>query len=204
MMRRIDRELDLPSHVAKKIKERFKALEEENLKLREENEALKQRLSDLESENKSLKQKIAEIEDGSLGIRKVSDENGDRIELAPSNQFITQLTSDGVLKPIKPNILKIGDDENYLNDVITANVTIASLSKFKENIRELDPSMLEIELPTPKIYERAEGRKEAEIGFIAEEMPEILRRNGGYDLKALIAILAWKIKRIESLLFKRR
>ena len=216
-MRRIDRELDLPAHIAQKIKEGFKQLEEENAGLRQENERLKQRISRLESENQnlkdqvsslqaendSLKQKIAAIEGGSLGVRKVSDENGDRIELAPSDQFITQLTSDGVLKPIEPNVLKIGDQDAYLNDVVTANVTIPSLSRFKENIRDLDPKLLETELPTPKIYERVEGRKETEIGFIAEELPEILRRNGGYDLKALVAILAWKIKRIESLLFKR-
>ena len=217
MMRRIDRELDLPSHIARKIKDRFKALEDENAKLREENEALKQKVSDLESENQnlrdqisslqaendSLKQRLSEIENGSLGIRKVSDENGDRIELAPSDQFITQLTSDGVLKPIEPNVLKIGDQDAYLNDVVTANVTIPSLSRFKENVRDLDPKLLNVDLPTPKIYERIEGRKEAEIGFMAEELPEILRRNGGYDLKALVAILAWKIRRMEDLLFKR-
>ncbi|RLE78547.1 MAG: hypothetical protein DRJ51_09375 [Thermoprotei archaeon] len=96
-----------------------------NVKLKRENEQLKQRVSDLESENQSLKdrvsslqaendslkQKITEIEGGSLGIRKVSDENGDRIELAPSQEFIDQLTSDGVLKPVEPNILRVGDDE---------------------------------------------------------------------------------------------
>ncbi|MHC1624069.1 MAG: tail fiber domain-containing protein, partial [Candidatus Methanospirareceae archaeon] len=126
----------------------------------------------------------------------------DRIELAPSNEFITQLTSDGVLKPIAPNVLKVGDDENYLNDVVTANVTVASLSRFKENIRELDPKLLEAELPTPKMYERTEGRKETEIGFIAEELPEFLRRGNGYDLKALVTFLAWKVKRLEAMVRK--
>ena len=216
-MRRIDRELDLPSHIARRIKERFRQLEDENARLKQENEQLKQRILDLESENQSLKdqisslqaendslkQRLSEIENGSLGIRKVSDENGDRIELAPSNQFITQLTSDGVLKPIEPNVLKIGDQDAYLNDVVTANVTIPSLSRFKGNVRDLDPKLLDVDLPTPKIYERIEGRKEAEIGFIVEELPEFLRRNGGYDLKALVAILAWKIRRIETRLFKR-
>ena len=43
-------------------------------------------------------------------------------------------------------------------------------------------------------------RKEVEIGFIAEELPEFLRRGGGYDLKALVAILAWKITKIEEAL----
>ena len=153
---------------------------------------LKRRIEKLGEENEALKQKIAEIEGGSLGIRKVSDENGDRIELAPSQEFVAQLTSDGVLKPVEPNILRVGDDENYLNDVVTANITIPSLSKFKEGVRDLDPSMLEIRLPSPKIYERVEGRGGVEIGFIAEELPEFLRRGSGYDLKALVAFLAWK------------
>ena len=209
----IDGETGLPVEVAEKIKERFSALEEENLRLKRENEQLKQKVSDLESENQSLKdqisslqaennslrQKITEIENGSLGVRKVSDENGDRIELAPSQEFITQLTADGVLKPIAPNILKVGDDENYLNDVVTANITIPSLSKFKEGVRDLDPSMLEIRLPSPKIYERVDGRGGVEIGFIAEELPEFLRRGDGYDLKALVAILTLKVSRLEEL-----
>ena len=126
----------------------------------------------------------------------MSDENGDRIELAPSQEFIAQLTSDGVLKPVEPNILRVGDDENYLNEVVTANITIPSLSKFKEGVRDLDPSMLEIRLPSPKIYERVEGRGGMEIGFIAEEF---LRRGDGYDLKALVAILALKVSRLEEL-----
>jgi len=212
----IDGETGLPMEAAEKIKRRFKALEDENLKLKRENEQLKQRVSDLESENQSLrdqvsslqaendslKRKVTEIEGRSLGIRKVSDENGDRIELAPSQEFIAQLTSDGVLKPVEPNILRIGDDENYLNDVVTANITIPSLSKFKEGVRDLDPSMLEIRLPSPKIYERVEGRGGMEIGFIAEELPEFLRRGDGYDLKALVAILALKVSRLEEELSK--
>ena len=157
---------------------------------------LRKRVEKLGEEKEALKQKIAEIEGGSLGIRRVSDENGDRIELAPSQEFIAQLTSDGVLKPVEPNILRVGDDENYLNDVVTANITIPSLSKF------LDPSMLEIRLPSPKIYERVEGRGGVEIGFIAEELPEFLRRGDGYDLMALVAILALKVSRLEEELSK--
>ena len=60
--------------------------------------------------------------------------------------------------------MKIRDNENYLNDVITANVTIASFSRFKENIRELDPKLLEIELPAPKIYERTKEEKKPRSG----------------------------------------
>jgi len=183
MMRRIDRELDLPSYAAKRIKARFKALEEDNEK---------------------LKQKLSAIEGGEIGVRRVSDENGDRIEFVPKDEAVAQLTSDGVLKSIKPNVLKIGDQENYLNDIVTANITIASSAKSKGRIREPDPSMLSVKLPTPKIYERMKGRKEVEIGFIAEELPEFLRRGDGYDLKALVAILAWKITKIEEALSKLR
>ena len=86
--------------------------------------------------------------------------------------------------------------------MITANITIASLSRFKRNIRELDSSMLEIELPAPKMYERTEGRRRVEIGFIAEEMPDFLRRGNGYDLKALIALLTWKVKHLEQAIKK--
>ena len=57
-------------------------------------------------------------------------------------------------------------------------------------------------LPSPKIYERVEGRGGTEIGFIAEELPEFLRRGNGYDLKALIAILALKVSKLEEELSK--
>jgi hypothetical protein len=43
--------------------------------------------------------------------------------------FITQLTSDGVLEPVEPNVLRIRDNNVYLNDVITANITITSALK---------------------------------------------------------------------------
>ena len=181
MMRRIDRELGLPSHAAQRIKARFKALEENNEK---------------------LKQRLSEIEGGGVGVRRISDENGDRLEFIPRDEAVAQLTSDGVLKPIEPNVLRIGAQENYLNDIVTANITIASSAKSKGSVREPDPSMLSVKLPTPKIYERIEGRKEVEIGFIAEELPEFLRRGDGYDLKALVAILAWKITKLEEALSK--
>ena len=141
---------------------------------------------------------MTKIEEGSLGVKKIADEEGGGVEFMPEDQPVARLTSDGFLKPVEPNTLVIGDQENYLNDVITANITIPSLSKFKENIRDPDPSLLEIELPIPKMYERTDGRKETEIGFIAEELPEILRRGNGYDLKALVALLAWKIRRLEK------
>lgn len=208
----IDGETGLPVEVAQKIKERFRTLEEENSELRNENDQLKQRISELEEENQklkeqvsslqeendSLKQRVTEIEEGSLGVKKITGEDGGRVEFMPEDQPIARLTSDGFLKPVEPNTLVIGDQENYLNDVVTANITVASLSGSKENIRELDPSLLDLELPNPKIYERVEGKRETEIGFITEELPPILRRGNGYDLKALVALLAWKVRRLEE------
>ena len=86
--------------------------------------------------------------------------------------------------------------------MVTANVTITSLSEFKENVQELDPELLDVKLPTPKMYERKQGRKGVEIGFIAEELPEFLRRGSGYDLKALVALLAWKVTKLEDAMRK--
>jgi len=197
MMRRIDREFDLPAHSASKIRKKFKTLEHEDQELRDQ-------ISMLQVEDELLKERVSSIENGSLGIKKVSNEEGDRIELAPSDEFITQLTSEGVFKPIEPNVLKIGDDKAYLNDVVTANITIASTSSSKENVQELDPSMLDVKLPSPKIYKRVEGKGGTEIGFIAEELPEFLRRGNGYDLKALVAILTLKVSRLEEELLKLR
>jgi len=178
----IDGETGLPLEVAGRIKARLKALEDENAKLREENEELKRR--------------VGEIEAGALGIRKVSDESGERIELAPGGEFITQLTGDGVLKPIQPNVLKVGDDEAYLNDVVTANITVASSIKDKKDIVDVDFSGMA--LPAPKKYKRAKGREREEIFFLAEEMPDVFRVNGGIDLKALIAFMAWKLNQLEQ------
>ena len=52
------------------------------------------------------------------------------------------------------------------------------------------------------MYERTEGRRETEIGLIAEELPEFLRRGNGYDLKALVALLTWKVQKLEEKLSK--
>jgi len=55
------------------------------------------------------------------------------------------------------------------------------------------------------------GRRESKKGKLrpreeemAEELPEFLRRGRGYDLKALIAILALKVSRLEQELSRLR
>ena len=204
-----DNETGLPVEVAERIKARLRALEDEDARLKEENmklntiiqeatekiKALEDENARLRAENEELRRRVGEIEAGALGIRKVSDENEERIELAPGGEFIAQLTGDGVLKPIQPNVLRIGDGDAYLNDVVTANITVASSMKDKKDIADVDFSG--VALPAPKKYRRAKGREREEIFFLAEEMPGILRAGDGIDLKALIAFMAWKLNQLE-------
>jgi hypothetical protein len=69
-------------------------------------------------------------------------------------------------------------------------------------VRDVSDSELDVELPRPKKYRRDENSPE-ELGFVAEEMPESVRRVGGYDLKAVVAILAYKVSRLEKMLRQR-
>ena len=204
-MKWIDGETGLEEEKAKRVKAKFEELQYENQLLRDrvsllesENQLLKDRVSLLESENQLLRDRISMLENGGLGVRKVSDLQGDRLEFIPRDSAITQLTSDGHLKPISPNVLVIGDQENYLSDVITANVTIASLPRFKEDVRDVGEEELGIRFPAPKRYRRREGREGEEIGFVADELPPLLRRGSGYDLKALISIIAYRLQRLED------
>ena len=204
-MRYIDGETGLEVERAKKVKAKLEELKTENQQLRDrismleqENQLLRDRVSLLESENQLLKDRLTIIEGGGLGVKRVSDAGGDRVEFIPKDTSITQLTTDGYLKPISPNILVVGDPNNYLNDVITANVTIASSRDGKTDIIEPNDAELDIQLPKPKKYIRREGKQEEELGFIADELPQIVRRGNGYDLKSLVAILAYKIVKLEQ------
>ena len=65
MMRRIDRELDLPSHVAKRVRKRIKDLESEYQAIRDDLETLSdailqlnKRLVDLDSRLKAIEEKL--------------------------------------------------------------------------------------------------------------------------------------------------
>ncbi len=91
----------------------------------------------------------------------------------------------------------IGDLRRYLQ------FTPIKVNSDKIDVQKIDEAELEkIIIPKPKKYKRKIGDQREEIGFIAEELPELIRHRNGYDLKALVAILAWKITRIEELLGK--
>jgi hypothetical protein len=171
----IDGETGLPAEAAEKVKRRFQEYEAEIQRLKDENTVLKARVSELES--------VVRKTDTGVVI------------------------SDVVIEPTRisataPNTLVIGSPENYVADVFTGNVTIASSRETKTSVRDVSDSELDVELPRPKKYRRDENSSE-ELGFVAEEMPAIIRRVGGYDLKAVVAILAYKVGRLENMLRQR-
>jgi hypothetical protein len=168
----IDGETGLPAEAAEKVKRRFQEYEAEIQRLKDENNVLRERISEFESV----------IRKTDTGV----------------------VISDVVIEPTRisataPNMLAIGSPENYVADVITGNITIVSSRELKEEVRDVSDSELDVELPRPKKYRRDINSPE-ELGFVAEEMPESVRRLGGYDLKAIVAILAYKVSKLENAL----
>jgi hypothetical protein len=171
----IDGETGLPAEAAEKVKRRFQEYEAEIQRLKDENSVLRARVSELEAV-------VRKTETGVV----VAD-----VVIEP-----TQISATA------PNKLIIGSPENYVADVFTGNVTIASSLGTKTSVRDISDAELDVELPRPKKYRRDENSPE-ELGFVAEEMPESVRRLGGYDLKAVVAILAYKVSRLENILRQR-
>jgi hypothetical protein len=171
----IDNETSLPLEAAEKVKRRFQEYEAEIQRLKDENNVLRARVSELE----------AVVRKTETGV----------------------VVADVVIEPTRisataPNRLVIGSPENYVADVIAGNITIASSRGLKKEVRDISDAELDVELPRPKKYRRDENSPE-ELGFVAEEMPESVRRVGGYDLKAVVAILAHKVSRLEKMLKER-
>jgi cell division septum initiation protein DivIVA len=171
----IDGETGLPAEAAEKVKRRFQEYEAEIQRLKDENSVLRARVSELEAV-------VRKTETGVV----VAD-----VVIEP-----TQISATA------PNKLIIGSPENYVADVFTGNVTIASSLGTKTSVRDISDAELDVELPRPKKYRRDANSPE-ELGFVAEEMPESVRRPGGYDLKAVVAILAYKVSRLENILRQR-
>jgi cell division septum initiation protein DivIVA len=171
----IDGETGLPAEAAEKVKRKFQEYEAEIQRLKDENSVLKARVSEFESVVKKTETGVV-----------VAD-----VVIEPTRISATA-----------PNKLVIGSPENYVADIIAGNVTIASTRATKTSVRDVSDAELDVELPRPKKYRRDANSPE-ELGFVAEEMPESVRRVGGYDLKAVVAILAHKVSRLEKMLRQR-
>ncbi len=166
-MRYIDGETGLPVETAERVKARLRAYEEEIQRLRIENQGLRTRIASLET---------------------IFEKTGDGVKISGIKLAPTMINAES------PNTLTLGDPENYLADIKTANITIASTKDGKREVTDLSDEELEISLPRPKKFKRV-GSDVYEIGFISEELPAILQRDGGYDLKALVAVLAYRLEK---------
>ncbi len=133
-----------------------------------------------------------------IGVR-VED---DRVVFFLGETRLAELTIAAVLRAVAPNTLELGDSENYLHRVTAANIVIASRPETKavvERITAEEPP------PLPEVikYVRPEGKGGEEIGFDSETAPEMVKTpEGDIDLKALVALLALRIQRLERRLEK--
>ena len=75
-----------------------------------------------EEELRALEEKVTAW----TGVRRVADENGSRVQIAPAEGPVAEITAEGELKPVEPNVLRIGTPESFVHEVVAANVTIPS------------------------------------------------------------------------------
>jgi hypothetical protein len=142
-----------------------------------------------------LRQKVVEW----TGVRRVADENGSRVQIAPVGEPIAEITAEGELRPVEPNVLRIGTPESYVHEIITANVTIPSRPEDKEGVRPVPESEAKsVNLPAVIRYRRKSGRPREELGFDLDSAPELVKVEGGIDLKALVALLVLKVQALEK------
>ena len=66
MMRRIDRELDLPSHIARRIKEKFKQIFNSVENLNQEKEKIKQVIQGLEDSSAQIREYLDKLRMGKI------------------------------------------------------------------------------------------------------------------------------------------
>jgi hypothetical protein len=147
-----------------------------------------------EEELSALEEKVTEW----TGVRRVADENGNRVQIASAEGPVAEITAEGELRPIEPNVLRIGTPESYVHEVITANVTIPSRSEDKEGVRPVPESEAKrMNLPAVIRYRRKSGRRREELGFDLDSAPDLVKAEGGIDLKALVALLVLRVRALE-------
>jgi hypothetical protein len=147
-----------------------------------------------EEELGALEEKVTEW----TGVRRVADENGSRVQIAPAEGPVAEITAEGELRPVEPNVLKIGTPESYVHEVVTANVTIPSRPEDKEGVRPVPESEAKsVNLPAVIRYRRKSGRPREELGFDLNSAPDLVKVEGGIDLKALVALLVLRVRALE-------
>jgi hypothetical protein len=147
-----------------------------------------------EEELGALEEKVAAW----TGVRGVADENGSRVQIAPAGEPIAEITAEGELKPVEPNVLRIGTPESYVHEIITANITIPSRSEDKEGVRRItEREAKDVNLPAVIRYRRRSGRRREEVGFDLDSAPDLVKAEGGIDLKALVALLVLRVRALE-------
>jgi len=147
-----------------------------------------------EEELRALKEKVTAW----TGVRGVADESGNRVQIAPAGEPIAEITAEGELKPVEPNVLRIGTPESYVHEVVAANVTIPSRPEDKEGVRPVPESEAKrMNLPAVIRYRRRSGRPREELGFDLDSAPDLVKAEGGIDLKALVALLVLRVRALE-------
>jgi len=147
-----------------------------------------------EEELRAIEEKVIEW----TGVRRVIDESGNRIQIAPVEEPVAEITAEGELRPVEPNVLRIGTPKSYVYEVITANITIPSRPEGKEGVRPVPESEARgMNLPTVVRYRRKSGRPREEVGFDLDSAPDLVKVEGGIDLKALVALLVLRVQALE-------
>ena len=147
-----------------------------------------------EEELRALEKKVTAW----TGVRRVADENGSRVQIAPAAGPVAEITAEGELRPVEPNVLRIGTPESFVHEVVAASVTIPSRPEDKEGVRPVPESEAKsANLPTVIRYRRKSGRPREEVGFDLDSAPDLVKMEGGVDLKALVAILVLRIRALE-------
>jgi hypothetical protein len=132
------------------------------------------------------------------GVRRVADENGSRVQIAPAEGPVAEITVEGELRPVEPNVLRIGTANSYVHEVVTANITIPSRPEDKEGVRPVPESEAKrMNLPAVIRYMRKSGKRKEEVGFDLDSAPDLVKVEGGIDLKALVALLVLRVRALE-------
>jgi hypothetical protein len=145
-----------------------------------------------EEELGALEERVTEW----TGVKRIADESGNRIQIAPAEEPVAEITAEGELRPVEPNVLRIGTPESYVHEVVAANVTIPSRPEDKEGVRPVPESEAK-NLPAVIRYRRKSGRPREEVGFDLDSAPDLVKAEGGIDLKALVALLVLRVQALE-------